>query len=42
LEVKAVAEYIKVAGKLNTVTEVANIAKVTRKLDLQNLEVLNS
>jgi hypothetical protein len=42
LEVKAVAEYIKVAGKLDTAIEVANITEVIRKLNLQNSEVLNS
>ena len=41
LGVKAIANYIKVAGKLNTVIKVANIAEVTKKLNLQNLEVLN-
>ena len=41
LEVKAVAKYIKIAEKLNTVIKVINIAKVARKLNLQNLEVLN-
>jgi hypothetical protein len=35
LEVKAVAKHIKVTGKLNT------IISVTRKLNLENLEVLN-
>ena len=33
-EVEAVAEYIEVVRKLDTVIEVANIAEVARKLDL--------
>jgi hypothetical protein len=36
-----VAEYIKVVGKLNTTIKVINIAEVARKLNSQNLEVLN-
>jgi len=35
------AEHIKIAEKLNTVIKVVNIAKVIRKLNLQNLEVLD-
>ena len=41
LEVEAVAEHIEIAEKLNTAIEVINIAEVARKLNLQNLEVLN-
>jgi len=41
LEVKAVAKHVKIIEKLNTAIKVINIAKVARKLDLQNLEVLN-
>ena len=38
LEVKAIAKYIKVIGKLNTINKVINIIKVIGKLNLQNLE----
>jgi len=41
VEVKAVAEHIEIAEKLGTAIEVANITEVARKLDLQNLEVLD-
>jgi hypothetical protein len=41
LEVEAVAEHIEIAEKLDTAIEVANIAEVARKLDLQNSEVLD-
>ena len=41
-EVEAVAEYIEVVRKLDTVIEVANIAEVARKLDSQNSKVLDS
>ena len=40
-EVKAVAKHIKITEKLGTAIKVANIAEVARKLNLQNLEVLN-
>jgi len=36
-----VAKHIKITEKLNTAIKVINIAKVARKLNLQNLEVLN-
>jgi hypothetical protein len=42
LEVEAVAEHTEVAGKLDTAIEVANIAEVAGKFELQNLEVLYS
>jgi len=35
------AKHIKIAEKLNTIIKVVNIAKVAKKLNLQNLEVLN-
>jgi len=41
LEVEAVAKHIEIAEKLDTAIEVANIAEVARKLDLQNSEVLD-
>jgi len=36
-----VAKHIKITEKLNTIIKVVNIAKVIRKLNLQNLEVLD-
>ena len=41
LEVKAIAKYIKIIEKLNTIIKVINITKVARKLNLQNSKVLN-
>ena len=40
--VKAMVEYIEVAGKLDTAIKVVNIVKIIKKLNSQNLKIFNS